>query len=99
VHAQATEAQDRAGDLVISGTDAPLDNPAVSLHTNLRAKVKFGFTPYEALTTATRNPAKWLGYQGQLGEIHRGTQADLSPPPPSTTTWWHEPERTHHYCC
>jgi Tol biopolymer transport system component/imidazolonepropionase-like amidohydrolase len=68
----------RAGGLVISGTDAPLDNPAVSLHTNLRAKVKFGFTPYEALTTATRNPAKWLGHTGQLGEIHRGTQADLS---------------------
>jgi Tol biopolymer transport system component/imidazolonepropionase-like amidohydrolase len=68
----------RAGGLVISGTDAPLDNPAVSLHTNLRAKVKFGFTPYEALTTATRNPAKWLGYTGQLGEIHRGAQADLA---------------------
>ncbi|MFL6118269.1 amidohydrolase family protein, partial [Actinophytocola sp.] len=68
----------RAGGFVISGTDAPLDNPAVSLHTNLRAKVRFGFTPYEALTTATRNPARWLDYEGQLGEIHRGTQADLS---------------------
>lgn len=68
----------RAGGFVISGTDAPLDNPAVSLHTNLQAKVHFGFTAYEALTTATRNPARWLNHKGQLGEIHRGTQADLS---------------------
>jgi hypothetical protein len=68
----------RAGGFVIAGTDSPLDNPAVSLHTNLRAKVRYGFTPYEALTTATRNPARWLGYSGQLGEIHRGTHADLS---------------------
>jgi Tol biopolymer transport system component len=68
----------RGGGFVISGTDAPLDNPAVSLHTNLRAKVKFGFTPYEALTTATRNPARWLGLSGHLGEVRRGAQADLS---------------------
>lgn len=68
----------RAGGFVIAGTDAPLDNPAVSLHTNLRAKVRFGFTPYEALTTATRNPARWLGLKGKLGEIRKGAQADLS---------------------
>src|SRR5262249_5261967 len=30
----------RAGGLVIAGTDSPLDNPAVSLHTNLRAMVR-----------------------------------------------------------
>jgi cytosine/adenosine deaminase-related metal-dependent hydrolase len=68
----------RAGGFVIAGTDAPLDNPAVSLHTNLRAKVRFGFTPYEALTTATRNPARWLGLAGRLGEVKRGAYADLS---------------------
>jgi hypothetical protein len=68
----------RGGGFVIAGTDAPLDNPAVSLHTNLRAKVRFGFTPYEALTTATRNPARWLGLSGKLGEVRRGAHADLS---------------------
>jgi Tol biopolymer transport system component/cytosine/adenosine deaminase-related metal-dependent hydrolase len=68
----------RGGGFVIAGTDAPLDNPAVSLHANLRAKVRFAFTPYEALTTATRNPARWLGLSGELGEIRRGAQADLS---------------------
>lgn len=68
----------RAGGFVIAGTDSPLDNPAVSLHTNLRAQVRFGFTPYEALTTATRNPARWLGHSGALGEVRRGAKADLS---------------------
>lgn len=68
----------RGGGFVIAGTDAPLDNPAVSLHTNLRAKVRFGFTPYEALTTATRNPARWLGHEGRLGEVRPGAFADLS---------------------
>lgn len=68
----------RGGGFVIAGTDAPLDNPATSLHTNLRAKVRFGFTPYEALTTATRNPARWLGLAGKLGAVRRGAHADLA---------------------
>jgi cytosine/adenosine deaminase-related metal-dependent hydrolase len=68
----------RGGGLVISGTDTPLDNAAVSLHANLRSMVAGGFTPYEALTTATRNPAKWLNLEDKLGVIKPGAQADLS---------------------
>jgi Tol biopolymer transport system component/cytosine/adenosine deaminase-related metal-dependent hydrolase len=68
----------RAGGFVIAGTDAPLDNPAVSLHTNLRAMVRYGFTPYEALTTATANPARWLGLPDRLGVVAPGAFADLS---------------------
>jgi Amidohydrolase family len=68
----------RGGGFVIAGTDAPLDNVAVSLHTNLRAMVRFGFTPYEALITATRNPARWLGMERRLGAIAPGAHADLS---------------------
>jgi len=68
----------RDGGLVIAGTDSPLDNPAVSLHTNLRAMVQFGFTPFEALTTATGNTAGWLGMAGQLGVVAPGALADLS---------------------
>jgi hypothetical protein len=68
----------RGGGLVIAGTDAPLDNVAVSLHTNLRAMVRFGFTPHEALVTATRNPARWLGRERELGRIAPGAHADLS---------------------
>jgi hypothetical protein len=68
----------RGGGFVIAGTDAPLDNPAVSLHTNLRAMVRFGFTPHEALTTATANPARWLGLTGHIGAVRPGAWADLA---------------------
>jgi hypothetical protein len=68
----------RGGGFVISGTDSPLDNIAVSLHANLRSMVAGGFTPYEALTTATHNPARWLNLEGKLGVVRAGAQADLS---------------------
>ena len=68
----------RGGGFVIAGTDAPLDNVAISLHANLRAMVGGGFTPYEALVTATRNPARWLGAEDRLGVVRPGAQADLS---------------------
>ncbi|WP_439659653.1 amidohydrolase family protein [Lentzea sp. HUAS TT2] len=66
----------RGGGFVITGTDAPLDSPATATHTNLRALVEFGFTPREALITATRNPAKWLGLP--LGTIEPGAPADIA---------------------
>ncbi|WP_330274494.1 amidohydrolase family protein [Lentzea sp. NBC_00516] len=66
----------RGGGFVITGTDAPLDSPATATHTNLRALVEFGFTPREALITATRNPAKWLGLP--LGTIKPGAPADIA---------------------
>ncbi|MEV6243384.1 amidohydrolase family protein [Lentzea sp. NPDC051838] len=66
----------RGGGLVICGTDAPLDAPATATHMNLRAMVKFGFTPREALITATRNPARWLGLP--LGAIKPGAPADIT---------------------
>jgi Tol biopolymer transport system component len=66
----------RGGGLVICGTDAPLDAPATATHMNLRAMVKYGFTPREALITATRNPARWLGLP--LGAIRPGAPADIS---------------------
>ncbi|BFU42624.1 amidohydrolase family protein [Krasilnikovia sp. MM14-A1004] len=68
----------RAGGLVIAGTDAPLDHVAISLHMNLRAMVRFGFSPYEALTTATANPARSLGLAGRLGVVAPGAFADLA---------------------
>ncbi|GAA0625228.1 amidohydrolase family protein [Kribbella sandramycini] len=68
----------RGGGLVISGTDTPLDNIAISLHANLRSMVAGGFTPYEALTTATRNPARWLNLDDKLGVVKPGAQADLA---------------------
>ncbi|NYH77356.1 Tol biopolymer transport system component [Actinopolyspora biskrensis] len=68
----------RGGGYVIAGTDAPLDNVAISLHMNMRAMVRYGFTPREALIITTRNPARWLGLEGELGEVRPGAYADLS---------------------
>ncbi|MFE4174487.1 amidohydrolase family protein [Streptomyces sp. NPDC056909] len=67
----------RAGGTVIAGSDAPLDDPALSLHQNLRALVLGGFTPHEALRTATASPARRMGVSSQLGTLAPGMLADL----------------------
>ncbi|MEV7035043.1 amidohydrolase family protein [Streptomyces sp. NPDC093272] len=67
----------RAGGLVVAGTDAALDDIGISIHQNLRALVKYGFAPWEALTTATGNAARCLGLAGELGAVAPGHLADL----------------------
>jgi len=63
----------------MAGTDAP--NPFVvpgrSLHDELELLVQAGFTPLEALQSATRNPAEYLGRLDTLGTIEIGKLADL----------------------
>jgi Tol biopolymer transport system component len=66
----------RGGGRVITGTDSPIDHTAVSTHMNLRAMVRYGLTPYEALTTATRVPGEFLAEP--LGQISPGMYADLA---------------------
>ena len=39
--------------------------------------MRAGLTPYQALETATRNPAEWLGVLGESGTIEVGKRADL----------------------
>ncbi|GAA2046192.1 amidohydrolase family protein [Nocardiopsis rhodophaea] len=68
----------RGGGTLIGGTDAPLDNVAISLHQNMRAMVLHGFTPYEALTVTTRTAAEWLGLGDDLGTVEPGRLADLA---------------------
>ncbi|CAM8638380.1 amidohydrolase family protein [Sphingobium sp.] len=58
-----------------SGTDAPIDLTAISLHLNLRGMVKFGISPYEALMMTTRWSGEFLGEP--VGRIERGMLADL----------------------
>lgn len=65
-----------AGGRVVTGTDSPIDFNGVSLHMNLRAMVKFGMTPFEALTTATRYSGEFLDQP--IGTIAPGMLADLS---------------------
>jgi imidazolonepropionase-like amidohydrolase len=67
----------RGGGTILAGTDSPLDNIATALHLNLRAQVKFGLAPWQALQTATLLPAKAFGVEQELGTIESGKLADL----------------------
>jgi Tol biopolymer transport system component len=63
------------GGRVVTGTDSPIDFNGVSLHMNLRAMVRYGMTPAEALTTATRYAGEFLDQP--LGVIAPGMLADM----------------------
>lgn len=64
-----------AGGKVVTGTDSPIDFNGISLHMNLRAMVKYGLAPHEALTTATRFSGEYLDQP--LGTLTKGMLADL----------------------
>jgi imidazolonepropionase-like amidohydrolase len=69
-----------AGLPFLAGTDTPAGVdviPGVSLHHELGRFVDAGFTPLEALQTATINPARFLGRLADLGTVERGKLADL----------------------
>lgn len=51
--------------------------PGFSLHDELSLLVEAGFTPMEALQTATRNPAVFLGELNSLGTVENGKIANL----------------------
>ncbi|RIL02169.1 MAG: hypothetical protein DCC71_16780 [Proteobacteria bacterium] len=67
-----------AGVTIGAGTDPPnpFVVPGASLHEELRALVRCGMTPAEALNAATRQAATMLGVPG-LGRIEAGAPADL----------------------
>ncbi len=50
--------------------------PGFSLHDELANFVEAGFTPMEALATATSNPAKFLG-KTDMGAVAPGNVADV----------------------
>ncbi len=70
----------RAGVPFLAGTDtAPgiFILPGFSLHDELANFVEAGFTPMEALQTATSNPAKFFGTESTEGSIAKGKFADV----------------------
>lgn len=74
-------AMHRAGIPVLAGTDTGWYNaysyPGFELHDELQLLVRAGLTPLEALRSATSNPARFLGMQGDLGTIEKGKLADI----------------------
>ncbi|HWF48706.1 MAG TPA: amidohydrolase family protein [Bryobacteraceae bacterium] len=66
------------GGIVLAGTDSPLDSVATALHLNLRAQVKYGLAPWQALQTATYFPAKAFSRLKDLGTVEPGKLADLA---------------------
>jgi len=69
----------RAGVEMLAGTDTlnPYCFPGFSLHDELELLVKAGLKPTEALPAATRNPARFMGREQELGTIAPGKLADL----------------------
>jgi imidazolonepropionase-like amidohydrolase len=64
---------------IMAGSD--IGNPFIiagfSIHKELAIMVQSGFTPLEALRTATINPAEFLGAADTLGTVAKGKRADL----------------------
>jgi hypothetical protein len=73
---QLVSAMHRAGVRLLAGTDLPLVDGRSSLPDELALLVQAGLTPLEALRTATRDAAEFLGQGNQLGTIAQGKYAD-----------------------
>jgi len=69
----------RANVPMMAGTDAPMPEvyPGFSLHDELQRFVDTGYTPREALRTATIDPARYLGQDSTSGSIAPSKRADL----------------------
>jgi imidazolonepropionase-like amidohydrolase len=68
-----------AGVGVLAGTDsaAPELIPGYSLHEELALLTEAGLSPMQALQTATKNPADFMGVIQKQGTIEAGKNADL----------------------
>jgi len=65
----------RAGVPIVAGTDQTV--PGHSLYRELELYVQAGFTPMEAIQSATIVPARVMGFDKELGTVEVGKRADL----------------------
>jgi imidazolonepropionase-like amidohydrolase len=77
--ARVTKGLHDAGVPLLLGTDAGFFFvfPGLAVHQELRRLVAAGLTPYQALRTATVNPAAFLGRLDRSGTVAVGKDADL----------------------
>jgi imidazolonepropionase-like amidohydrolase len=64
-----------AGIPIIAGTDQTI--PGYSLHRELEIYVDGGFTPLEAIQSATIVAARALGVESQSGSLEKGKRGDV----------------------
>ncbi len=64
---------------VLMGTDSciPIVIPGYAAHTELEEFVTAGLSPYDALSTGTREAAIFLGQGDELGTLEKGKRADF----------------------
>jgi len=77
---QLTRKLNEANVPLLAGSDAVGPHgvlPGSSLHEELSFLVQAGLTPYEALRTATVNPATYLDAERVFGKVAEGYRADL----------------------
>jgi imidazolonepropionase-like amidohydrolase len=67
----------RAGVGLLAGTDLPPDAKNGTIQDELADLVDAGLTPMQALETATRRPAEFLGMSTSFGTVEQGKSADL----------------------
>jgi imidazolonepropionase-like amidohydrolase len=65
----------RAGVPIVAGTDQAV--PGHSLHREIELYVQAGFTPMEAIQSATIVPARAMGLDKEVGTIEAGKRADV----------------------
>ena len=65
----------RAGIPIVAGTDQAV--PGHSLHREIELYVQAGFTPMEAIQSATIVPARVMGLDKELGTVEKGKRGDL----------------------
>lgn len=67
----------RVGVKVLAGSDLPVSTGIPPVHDELRALVRAGMTPWEALQAATRNAAEFTGHLTDEGTVEVGKKANL----------------------
>ena len=78
-HLRLVKAFKEAGVPIVAGTDAGVSGVVwgFSLHDEMELLVKAGLSTNEALASATRLPATWLGLEDKIGTVEAGKYADL----------------------